>query len=496
MECPFCGVVVAKWRPKPETHAPPVRPTRRKRRAFTTFVALAIPVLLLAIAASLLLRNPPGDVLQRIRERGDRALKQSADPLPEFDVRIDLPGSPAGVASNGREIVVANRKDPWGLIRLRGSGERFVAEKIPLLEPRYSQKIQVHTLAWNGENYVGLASGAWFGVDARDVFTIHDPATLQVVRHVPAPPLLGCLAWDGTSYWASTRKNTMDANEEAFLYRLDRAFNVVATHKPPAVGCQGLMWDGTRLWFADVFNDSIYLLDVTAGEPRLLHKAMLGLNYLSGIGLHDGAIWIAEYDNDDLHRLNAATRLAWSGDRQQTTAIASMVPARTDAPDEAALRQQLRSEHWAERMRADMELERRGAPIDYARDQNNFADRAPENTEDLDWAVEMRDGAIWLVSSRVWFGPELFVKREQKSTMVTVPEFARYTFTVKHPDGSQTEKVFDAVAGENVRTNERLADAIASGTYSVSLFIHVQYTDATGTGRILNNSAGFLELRR
>lgn len=451
-------------------------------------MALAIPVALLAISASLFLR-----------QKSNGVLKPEADTLPEFDLRIDLPGSPAGVASNGREIVVANRQDPWGFIRLRPKKERFVAEQVPLIEPRYSQKMQVHTLTWNGENYVGLASGAWFGVKDKDVFTIHDPATLQVVRHVAAPPLIGCIAWDGTSYWASTRKNTMDAKEEVFLYRMDRSFNVLATYDPPAVGCQGLMWDGSRLWFADVFNDSIYLLDVAAGVPRLHHKAALNLNYLSGIVLHDGAVWVGEYDAHDLHRVNAPTRLAWSGatgGQQPSTAVASMVSARTEGPDEAALRQQLRSDHWAERMRADMELDRRGAPIDYARDQNNFADREPEETEDIDWSIELRDGAVWLVSSRVWFGPELFVKREQTSTLVTVPVFARYTYTVKHPDGSDTEKVFDAVAGENVQSNVRLADATGSGTYSVSLFIHVQYVDANGTGRILNNSAGFLELRR
>lgn len=480
--------MVAKWRPKKTEARTVVRPP--PRRPGLTVIALAIPVVLLAISAWLVLRH-----------RNDPALKPNAATLPEFDLRIDLPGSPGGIASNGRELVIANRKDPWGLIRLRGEKERFTAEIVPLLEPRYSQKIQVNTLAWNGEHYIGLTSGAWFGPTDKDVFTVHDPVTLQVIRHVPAPQLLGCIAWDGTSYWAATRKNTMDADEQAFLYRLDRAFNVVAKYDPPAVGCQGLMWDGARLWFADVFNDAVYLLDVTGGEPRVHHKATLGLNYLSGIVLHGGAVWIVEYGHDGLHRVKAATRLAWSGEPQPAAAVASMVSApvpapRTDAPDEAALRQQLRHENWAERMRADMELDRRGAPIDYARDQNNFADRASAGTEDLDWSIELRDGAIWLVTSRIWFGPELFVKREQKSSLVSIPEFARYTYTVKHPDGSETEKVFDATAGENVRMNERLANASTSGTYSVSLFIHVQYTDATGTGQIVNNSAGFLTVRQ
>jgi hypothetical protein len=173
-----------------------------------------------------------------------------------------------------------------------------------------------------------------------------------------------------------------------------------------------------------------------------------------------------------------------------------MMTPRSSDPDEDALRKKLRADHWAERMSARMELQRRNAAIDYARDQNNFVDREPEGTDDIDWSIELRDDAIWLVSSRVWFGEELFEKRPQNSSLVTIPELAKYTFTVKHPDGSETEKQFEATAGENVLTNERLADATSSGTYSVSLFIHVQYVNAEGTGRILNNSAGFLELRR
>ena len=452
------------------------------------FIALAIPIALLVFAGYLFKRA-----------RADAGLPQRSGSVRETDLALELPASASGVASNGQEIIVVNRKDPWGLLRIRPKKNRFMPEMVALIEPRYSQKIQLHTLTWNGEHYVGLASGAWFGVaDNKDVFTIHDPNTLQVIRHVIAPPLIGCIAWDGTSYWASTRKNTLDADEKAFLYRLDRELQVLETFDPPAVGCQGLLWDGFRLWFADVFDDAIYLVD---RKGNVLHRAPIGLDYLSGLALHDGAVWIAEYGEHRLHRLKPSTRIAWTGAQEEpgeppAAVAASAIATRTEGPDEATLRQQLRSEHWAERMRADMELDRRGASVDFARDQNNFVDREPEGTDDIDWSIELRDGAIWLVSSRLWFGPELFVKREQTSSIVTVPVFARYTYTVKHPDGRETEKVFDAIAGENVRANVRLADATASGTYSVSLFIHVQYVDANGGGKILNNSAGFLELRR
>ncbi len=429
----------------------------------------------------------------------DGPLTSSEGSHPDFDRELKLPGSPGGLASNGREIIVANRKDPWGLIRLRSDRDRFIAQRVPLLEPRYNQKMSLNTITWNGETYVGLTSGAWFEKTTEDVFTVHDPATLQVVRRYPAPPLIGCMAWDGTSYWAATRKNTQHADEEKFLYRLDREFNVTARFEPPAGGCQGLMWDGARLWYADVFNDEVYLLDVSGDKPRLLHTASLPFTYLSGVVLHDGRVWISQYDNDRMHRLRTSTRLAWLGGRNDggSTAAASIVATTTrDGPEEEALRRKLRDDHWAARMNARMELDRRNAPIDYARDQNNFVDRAPEGTEDIDWSIELRDDAIWIASSRIWFGPELFVKRPQTSTLVKIPELANYTFTVKHPNGSETETQFQATAGENVLTSQKLADASSSGTYSVSLFIHVQYVNAEGTGRILNNSAGFLELRR
>ncbi len=66
----------------------------------------------------------------------------------------------------------------------------------------------------------------------------------------------------------------------------------------------------------------------------------------------------------------------------------------------------------------------------------------------------------------------------------------------KKPDGSEVERQFEATSGENSLSNERLSDDGGPGEYSVSLFIHVQYVDASGTGKILNNSAGSVELRK
>lgn len=388
----------------------------------------------------------------------------------DFDLALELPGRPQGGASDGREMIIAHGSDPWGALRIARDGDRYTAQAVPIIETVHRQKMALNTLTWNGRNYVGYTTASWFGGKG-DVFTIHDPRTLRVVDTRPAPPLLGGLAWDGSHYWASTRRNTADANEEAFLYKLNREFQVVAKHSPPGIGCQGLAWDGERLWYVDVFSDEIKVLDVSASEPRVVHEAAMPIDYLSGVVFHQNAIWVMDYGENRLQRLRAGTRLAWRGYRSPPPAVAaSMAPASV--------------------------LPRPGTPKPSAQSRNRFADRKGDGAEEIDWAVELRDGGVWLTSARIWFGPDLFIRREQSSSLITLPVFARYTFTVRNPDGSEVEKQFDANAGDNVLMNHRLADAAAPGEYSVSLFIHVQYVDANGTGQILNNSGGFVNVSR
>lgn len=401
-----------------------------------------------------------------------RKLSKIAPASADFDLSFEVPGRPQGLASNGRELISGSGSAPWGAFRIEGDGKSYKAQGVPIIVPPYRQKMSLNTITWNGRNYVGIAMGSWFQKEG-DVFTVHDPRTLQVIRTVAAPPLLGGLAWDGRQYWAATRKNTADSDEEPWLYQLDDQFNTVTRFKPPGIGCQGLAWDGHRLWYVDVFSDMIKVLDVTTVPPSVVYEAMTPIEYLSGVVFHDGAIWVSDYGKNRLQRLRETTRLAWVGNAgsAQQPAVASVLTG-TFRPVES------------------------DQPLTFNRDENRFADRKPDDAEDLDWSVELRDNAIWLASSRLWFGHDLFTAREQTSTIVTVPVFARYRYTVKKPDGTEVERTFDAIGGENILGNVRLADATEAGTYSVSLFIHVQYVDANGTGRILNNSAGFLELRK
>lgn len=218
----------------------------------------------------------------------------------EWKKEISLDGSPQGLAWNGEEFLIGNRVTPWGVLRLGLDGRQ---RKTEVKEPAYNQKIQLPVLTWNGSNYVGYVDGAWFQKNNTNLFTVHDPATLAVVKTYPAPNLIGGLAWDGTSYWAATRRNTRDSAEPAFIYQLDAEFNVLKQFQPPAFGCQGLVWAGSSLWWVDVFTDEIFLLRPSGETMEKVHTYRTGLDYLSGIAFDGQNIWVSEYKENKLVRL-------------------------------------------------------------------------------------------------------------------------------------------------------------------------------------------------
>ena len=464
-ECSSCGIIVSKFRGRaagprtaPTAPLPAVRPGATISPLLLLLILIAGGAAIFAGARWLLKREKAA--------RPQNTLREVQPSSPDFDLAFQLPGRPQGAASNGRELVIANGSDPWGSLRITRDGGRYESKSVPIIESRHQQKMGLNTLTWNGTHYVGYTTASWFGKTG-DVFTLHDPKTLQVVGTHPAPPLLGGLAWDGSHYWASTRKNTETSNEEAFFYKIDFEFKVVARSKPPGIGCQGLAWDGERLWYVDVFSDTIKVLSVSKEEPRVIHETETPIDYLSGVVFHQNAVWVMDYGENRLQRLRHSTRLAWAGG----------APSPPVAP--ASLIQPTATH-----------------PLLSARRQNRFVDRRANDAEEVEWSIAVRDGGLWLTHSRIWFGPELFVQREQSSTFVTIPVFARYTFTVRKPDGAEDKRRFEARAGDNVLYDVRLADASEAGQYSVSLFIHVQYVDANGTGQILNNSGGFLEVTR
>lgn len=385
-----------------------------------------------------------------------------------FDRAYQLPRSPRGMASNGRSLIVGNRSDSWGAMRVARLGNFWSARKLMIREASSEQNISVDTIAWNGTSYVGYTTAAWFrrGSDA-SVFTIHDADSLEVLSHRNAPSRLGCLARDGVHYWAATRRNTAEEDVPALLYELDRELRVVAAYPAPGVGCQGLAWDGQFLWFGDVFSDAIFILDVASDPPRVVHRVEMPLSYLSGLAFHEGELWVVDYGENRLHRVRPSMRVAWRGGfdrpRQPQAATAAIIPA----PPET----------------------RRAHRV------NEFPERGAEDMDVHEWSIEVRDDVLY-GNWTLWFGPDLFLRRAPAQGVVTLPWLARYEVTIRRPDGTKVEKLFDAHAGENVLRDVVLADAAAPGTYTVSLFLHAQYVGGDGGGRVLNESKSPLEVRR
>lgn len=225
----------------------------------------------------------------------------------EFDKNVKLPGQPIGLVWNNGEFLAGNQVEPWGFIRIKPGG--FLGKrvkKVPIKNLTGTNLMPVRTVAWNGKNYISIASRNYVeggGEENEDVFVLHDAKTLKPLKTHPAPPFLGCLAWDGTGYWAATRQNTQDSGEGAYIFRLDKNFKVTARMASPGVGCQGAVWAAGHLWLADVFSSQIYVLFMQPGAPWVMRTYHMKLNYLSGIAFDGEHIWVSEYGEKKLWRM-------------------------------------------------------------------------------------------------------------------------------------------------------------------------------------------------
>ena len=385
----------------------------------------------------------------------------------DFDWTIDLGGDPLGIVWNNGEFMIGNRADPWGFMRVVYDNEGYRIQNIPVTEPAYNQKISLWNVTWNGKEYVAIADGSYFNAPGKLVFTTHDRKTLRLMNHYPAPDLIGGLTWDGSGYWAATRRNTADSSEPAFLYQIDSDFNVIDKTDPPAVGCQGLAWDGEHLWFVDVFSDNIYILDPSDDPVRVVHNYETELDYLSGIAFDGRSIWITEYDKKQMHRLAPTLQRAWlTGEPQQ----------------------QVGSQNIEEEI-----------PVSASPKTSDSYESTPSyasnDAEVIQFSAEISSNAIF-ASWEIFFGPDLFsTPTESEEGVVSFPTFAKYTFTIS--GGSLSApiiKTYDAVSGDNTEENVTFAENLGPGVYSIALFIHVQYVDPEGTNRILNNSVPSLEV--
>lgn len=525
-ECPRCGVIPSKWRgatrerplpaaaPRP---APPPRPSPAARKAtrraprFLLLAGIAIAVAAAGVGGWWWVEIRPR--MKRLEDpywgaapsRGKSIEAKLVRGRP-VDLELALPGGPIGMAANGSEIVVANREDPWGFIRLRRTDTReFTVETIPVVEEEYGQKVGFSGVAWNGESYVSTASGSWFAGQPGLRFTVHDARTLRLQRLAPAPPDLGCLTWDGRGYWGATRANTADSGEPRHLYRFDAGFRETARFPSPAAGCQGMAWDGRYLWMVDVFSDEVIVLDPRQDPPSVVERRETPFSYLAGIAFVGDELWLAEYDRNRMHRVSPQLLADWRGGREPGRLLASAagappgrVPAEVSSEEIAELERSLRAEGWGERMRARNRLRELGLPATYDRQQESSPDTGPEEADCLDWWAEMRGDDLY-ASWRLHFGDALFNSGgEATAGPMTIPLFVRYEISVS--GGTLTDEIereFDVTApGTLAMDDVLLASNLGAGEYSIGLFIHVQYVRPDGTPHILNQSVVPLSVER
>jgi hypothetical protein len=550
--CPFCGLIFAKWK------SPTARNTKERLAYMAQPVAVAepdpkttaerirMPAFLIGIGAALAavlivalgIRYFISGVGTAVQQKGLAKGSPSSQPAggtrralvdtrSDFDLSLDAGADPLGLVWGNDEFVVGNRTSPWGFVRFRPLSDTDfgAAQSVPVYDSTSSQQVAFWTVAWNGKHYIAYSDGAFLDKNYRNTFSVHDPKTLAVKDYFPAPELIGGLTWDGSGYWAATRRTTGDSREPAFLYRLDQHFNVLGRYDPPATGCQGLAWDGTNLWWADVFSDNLYIIKVDGAKPETLHTYHTNLDYLSGIAFDGSNIWIVEYRQKEMRRLNPKLREMWSAGNYRIAsydqAIAALELANADTAGSAESKDELLRvvrEDPAHCRAAFDKLERLGArdqaiallqdvvrsPDEKLRAQakdalrqigvlptydcyvNNYS-RTSEDADAIETSAELVGDKL-RVSWRLYFGSQIFANTSS-------PPLAKYRVVVKGAGlGSPLTKEFDARPGDNVKTNEEIATNLGSGRYTVEFEIVAQFVDGSGTRKVLNRSVPPLEV--
>lgn len=397
-------------------------------------------------------------------------LKVRQDSEVDFDLSIDLPGNPLGVASNYSEFILCNREDPFGFLRLtQPDSKTYQAQRVPVIEKTNGQNMSFQTVTWNGQTYVSYLDATYLISGVTKIFAIHDPKTLTIVSHYKAPDLIGGLAWDGDGYWAATRRNTENSGEPAYLYHLDKNFNVIGKTEPPGVGCQGLAWDGINLWFVDVFSHQIHVLDVAGENPKVIYSYKTRFNNLSGVGFDGDNIWISEYDNHRLHRLKHELIAQWTGREEpaeKTTQAAGQIQLTTQEPPQ----------------------NNQDSPTS-ATYKNNTQEIGEEDMAVTKLQVEIRENTLY-GSWKIYFGEGLFKNRPAEESEESKSNNIKYTVTVEGENLTEKKEVeYNAEAGENMESDVTLLQDMAAGRYSVSIAMHAQYVDEEGQEHTLNTSS-------
>ncbi|MCI0615826.1 hypothetical protein L0244_22815, partial [bacterium] len=382
-----------------------------------------------------------------------------------------------GIASNYSEFILCNRADPWGFLRLsQPDSKTYQAQRVPVIEKANNQKMSFQTVTWNGQTYVSYLDATYLISGARKIFAVHDPKTLAIVSHYPGPDLIGGLAWDGDGYWAATRQNTANSGEPSYLYHLDKNFNVISKNEPPDVGCQGLAWDGSNLWFVDVFSRKIHVLDVNGDKPQVIYSYKTRFNNLSGVGFDGDNIWISEYDNHRMHRLKHEMIAQWTG-------------RETESDQETAQQPEPAQVLTTQETPQINEDSPRSASY-----KNNAVEVGDEEMAVTKMFAEIRENTLY-GSWKIYCGEKLFKEQLPEGSEESKSNNIKYTVIVEGESLSERKELeFKAEAGENIETDVELIKDLPQGRYSVSILLHAQYVNADGMENTINSSSPSINL--
>jgi len=267
----------------------------------------AIVVLALAVGGYFLLKNGhPAS--------GQAGAMSFGGPCPslglgnEFERIVALPNGPQGLAWTGDGFLVCRPQNPWGFLRAKCQGG-FQDEV--LKDSRKGQKINFWCVAFNEKEVVSYTDGNWVAASAPQVFILHDPKTLQIIKYYPAPPMIGGLTWDGTYYWGATRKNSPADSGPSYLYKLDAQFTEIQKWEMPISGCQGLAWVNDLLFWTDFHENKIVLFRFEKDGPKRVSDYRDFANNITGIAYDGRDLWVSEFSAPKLRMLPTRLTSAW-----------------------------------------------------------------------------------------------------------------------------------------------------------------------------------------
>jgi hypothetical protein len=438
LSCDVCGLIFFTKPAKP-LQTPERPPQLLEKRASPS------PVAVLLIAAAIVVLTiyylpEIRSVFAGNRSIEPRAIRALPSDFTEFDLEIDLDARPSGLVWNEKEFVAGNN-DAGTFIRVRHTGDQFVL--------REQSVARTAPMTWNGNQLIGFTESGLLQSFKKYQFTVHAGATLNLEHQNAAPEPIGGVAWDGSGYWAATRKE--NEADRGFIFRLDPDFKLVNKLVAPSSRCRGLAWDGTYLWFLDDNDDKVYILDVMGIQARVLGSYELPLDSARGIAFDGRSIWIADHDLGRLLRMNSDLSARWTQQQADSTRSKGAQPRSA-------------SSNFAE---YSMPKSRANGDIYIA----SFSAKMESNVLYASWDIE--------------FGPNLL--KASNSPRRKPASFGKLTVTVDgEPLSSPAVRVFDANEGRNFADRVPILTDVSRGKYNVRALLYIEYTDRNGIGRILS----------